>query len=186
MWYTCVSLRSILLFYHPSRVYKSCLRNEVLYILAVHTLSCILKCKHVLYFLTTITRLIPPRMGWDQSMTFLPYGNKQRKHARLMHEGLNPIALQAQRQLQEYEAVVLLQEIATTPNAFYPLSRCWYCAFISSMHCPRLLKLHHFQSISVLETFFLPCVTTYVALFSQREFSHLSKGRFCRNLDELS
>jgi len=57
-------------------------------------------------------------MGWDRSLTFLPYGDKQRKHTRLMHEGLNPTALQTQRQLQEYEAVVLLQEFATTPNAF--------------------------------------------------------------------
>ena len=35
-----------------------------------------------------------------------------------MHEGLNPIALQDQRQLQEYEAVVLVRELATTPKAF--------------------------------------------------------------------
>ena len=42
-----------------------------------------------------------------------------------MHEGLNPIALQTQRQLQEYEAVVLVQEIATTPNAFCSHIRRW-------------------------------------------------------------
>jgi len=64
-------------------------------------------------------------MGWDRSLTFLPYGDQQRKHARLVHEGLNPIALQAQRQLQEYEAVVLLQQIATTPNAFLNHIRRW-------------------------------------------------------------
>ena len=56
-------------------------------------------------------------MGWDRVLTFLPYGDQQRKHTRLVHEGLNPIALRSQRQLQEYEAVVLLREIATTPNA---------------------------------------------------------------------
>jgi len=33
--------------------------------------------------------------------------------------------LQAQRQLQEYEAVVLLQELATTPNAFLYHTRRW-------------------------------------------------------------
>ena len=96
---------------------KSCLRNEAQFILAVHTLSCIPNCKHV-YFLTTIARSTPRRMGWDRSLTFLPYGDKQRKHTRLMHEGLNPTALQTQRQFQEYEAVVLLQEITTAPNAF--------------------------------------------------------------------
>ena len=57
-------------------------------------------------------------MGWDRNLTFLPYGDQQRKHTRLVREGLNPIALQDQRQLQEYEAVVLVREIATTPNAF--------------------------------------------------------------------
>ena len=57
-------------------------------------------------------------MDWDRNLTFLPYGDQQRKHTRLMHEGLNPIALQDQRQLQEYEAVVLVRELATTPKAF--------------------------------------------------------------------
>ena len=104
---------------------KSCLKNEALYILAVHTLSCIPNCKHVWYFLTIITRLTPPRMGWDRTLAFLPYGDKQRKHTRLIHEGLNPIALQTQRQIQEYEAVVLLREMATTPNAFRSNTRRW-------------------------------------------------------------
>ena len=57
-------------------------------------------------------------MGWERALTFLSYGDQQRKHGRLAHEGLNPVASQAHRQLQEYEAVILLQEIATTPNAF--------------------------------------------------------------------
>ena len=42
-----------------------------------------------------------------------------------MHEGLNPTALQTQRQVQEYEAVVLLREIAMTPNAFLSHIRRW-------------------------------------------------------------
>jgi len=64
-------------------------------------------------------------MGWERVLTLLPYGDQQKKHTRLAHEGLNPIALQAHRQLQEYEAVVLLQELATTPNAFLNhLKRC--------------------------------------------------------------
>ena len=80
----------------------------------------------MLCFLTTIIGLIPPnRMGWDRSLTFLPYGDKQRKHTRFAHEGLNPIALQDQRQLQEYEAVVLLGELATTPKAFLNHIRRW-------------------------------------------------------------
>jgi hypothetical protein len=49
-------------------------------------------------------------MGWDRSLGFLPYGDQQRKHTRLVHEGLNPIALQSQRQLQGCEAAVLLRE----------------------------------------------------------------------------
>jgi len=57
-------------------------------------------------------------MGWERALTFLPYGDEQRKHTRLAHEGLSPIASQSHQQLHEYEAVVLLQEIATTPNAF--------------------------------------------------------------------
>ena len=57
-------------------------------------------------------------MGWDRILTFLPYGDQQRKHTRLLREGLNPIALQSQRELQDYEASVLVREIATTPKAF--------------------------------------------------------------------
>ena len=68
--------------------------------------------------ITVPLRLIPSRMGWEPALAFLPYGDRQRKHSRLAHEGLNPIALQAHKRLQEYEAVVLLQDIATTPNAF--------------------------------------------------------------------
>jgi len=64
-------------------------------------------------------------MGWERGLTFLPYGDQQRKHARLVHEGLNPIVLQAHRQVQEYEAVVLLQELAATPNAFLYHARRW-------------------------------------------------------------
>jgi len=74
-------------------------------------------CKHI-YFQTPYTGLTTTRIGWDRALTLLPYGELQRKHTRLAHEGLNPIALQAYRQLQEYEAVVLLQEIATIPNDF--------------------------------------------------------------------
>ena len=64
-------------------------------------------------------------MGWDRSLTFLPYGDKQWKHTRLIHEGLNPVTLQTQRQLQEYEVVVLVREIATSPNAFCSHIRRW-------------------------------------------------------------
>jgi hypothetical protein len=64
-------------------------------------------------------------MGWERGLTFLPYGFQQRKDIRLAHEGLNSIALQAQGQLQEYEAVALLQEIATTPNDFLNHIRRW-------------------------------------------------------------
>ena len=73
---------------------------------------------------TTITGLTPPR---DRSLTFLPYGDQQRKHSRLAHEGLNPTALQAYQQLQEYEAAVLLREITKTPNTFLNhIKRCVY------------------------------------------------------------
>ena len=64
-------------------------------------------------------------MGWERALPFLPYGDQLRKHTRLVHEGLNPIALKAHQQLQEYEAVVLLQEIATTPHAFRNHLRRW-------------------------------------------------------------
>ena len=64
-------------------------------------------------------------MGWDRALPFLPYGDQQRKHTRLAHEGLNPIALRAHQQLQEYEAAVLLQEIAKSPNAFLNHIRRW-------------------------------------------------------------
>ena len=74
---------------------------------------------------TTIPGLTPSRMGWELALALLPYGDRQRKHSRLAHEGLNPVALQAHRQLQEYEAVVLLQELATTPNAFLSHIRRW-------------------------------------------------------------
>ena len=64
-------------------------------------------------------------MGWEQSLTFLPYGDELRKHTRLAHEGLSPIAWQSHQQLHEYEAVALLQEIATAPNAFLNHIRRW-------------------------------------------------------------
>ena len=64
-------------------------------------------------------------MGWGRALTFLPYGDQQRKHGRLAHEGLNPIALQAHQKLLEYEVVVLLQEIATTPDGFLNHLRRW-------------------------------------------------------------
>ena len=71
-------------------------------------------------------------MGWDRTQTFLSYGDQQRKHTRLVHEALNPIALQEQRHLhtgipKEYEAVILAREIATTPNAFVNHIRRWVC-----------------------------------------------------------
>lgn len=69
--------------------------------------------------------LTPPSMGWERSLSFLPYGDQHRKHSRLVHEVLNPIALQSQRPLQEYETAVLLREIATTPNAFLNHIRRW-------------------------------------------------------------
>ena len=75
--------------------------------------------------LTTITGLTLPRIGWDRSLSFLPYGDQHRRHTRLVHEVLNPIALQAQRGLQEYEVAVLVREIATTPNAFANHIRRW-------------------------------------------------------------
>ena len=78
------------------------------------------------YKTTGIPGLTPSSMGWERTLSFLPYGDQQRKHTRLAHEGLvGPIALQAHQQLQEYEAVVLLQEIATTPNAFLNHIRRW-------------------------------------------------------------
>ena len=64
-------------------------------------------------------------MGWERALGFLPSGDLQRKHSRLAREGLNPIALQAHQQVQEYEAVILLQEIIKTPNAFLDHIRRW-------------------------------------------------------------
>jgi hypothetical protein len=67
----------------------------------------------MIYYLLTIFRI-----GLERSLTFLPYGNQQRKHSRLMHEGLSPNALLSYRRSQEYEATVLLREIMETPDAF--------------------------------------------------------------------
>ena len=66
-------------------------------------------------------------MDWDRGLTLLPYGDQQRKHSRLMHEGLNQNALQSHRQMQEFEVAVLLHGIATSPSAFTDLfKRCAY------------------------------------------------------------
>ena len=143
MWSTCVSLWGISLSYRLSRMPKSYLRSEARYTPAVHALSCIWKCKQ-LCFLTTVTGLTPPRMGWERNLGFLPYGDQQRKHTRLAHEGLNPIALRAHKQLQEYEAVVLLGEIATTPKAFLNHIRrwvYWYPSFSSKIFLRDILGI---------------------------------------------
>jgi len=62
--------------------------------------------------------LLIEMIGADRSLGLLPYGDQQRKHTRLVREGLSPNALLSYRRLQEYEVTVLLQEIMTTPDEF--------------------------------------------------------------------
>jgi len=57
-------------------------------------------------------------LGWDRTLVFLPYGDQQRKHSRMIHEGLSPNALLSYRPSQEYEVAVFLREIMATPDAF--------------------------------------------------------------------
>lgn len=66
-------------------------------------------------------------MGWERTLTFLPHGDLQRKHTRLVHEGLNQAASQSFRQLREYEAAVLLQGMTANPDTFRShIRRCDY------------------------------------------------------------
>ena len=70
-------------------------------------------------------RLKVSRIGWDRSLSMLRYGDQQRKHSRLIHEGLSPNALLSYHRSQEYEATVLLKDILVTPDAFRThLKRC--------------------------------------------------------------
>ena len=58
------------------------------------------------------------RMGWDSVLTNLPYGERFRKHRRLIQEAFSPQAILAFRPLQRMEACTLLLGLLESPDSF--------------------------------------------------------------------
>ncbi|ETW79741.1 cytochrome P450 monooxygenase 105 [Heterobasidion irregulare TC 32-1] len=62
--------------------------------------------------------LIAEMMGWDSVLTNLPYGERFRKHRRLIQEAFSPQAILAFRPLQRMEACTLLLGLLESPDSF--------------------------------------------------------------------
>ncbi|KAI0045176.1 cytochrome P450 [Auriscalpium vulgare] len=60
--------------------------------------------------------LIAELMGWDSVITNLPYGDRFRKHRRMIWDHFNPQSVMAFRPLQRSEACVFLLGLAETPE----------------------------------------------------------------------
>ena len=58
------------------------------------------------------------RMGWDSVLAFLPYGDRFRKHRRLMQQHFNVQAVVNFRNLQKAEIYTLLQNLLIAPGQF--------------------------------------------------------------------
>ena len=61
----------------------------------------------------------PPRMGWDNVITHMPYGDRFRKHRRWMHDHFQTkTALEGYRPIQRRETYTLLSGLLESPAAF--------------------------------------------------------------------
>ena len=73
------------------------------------------------------------RMGWTSTLTVLPYGDKFRKHRRLMQEYFRPRALPNYYPLIELEVAIFIEELVKTPKNFrihfrrYARAHCGEC-----------------------------------------------------------
>ena len=57
-------------------------------------------------------------MGWDKILAFLPYGDKFRKHRRMMQQHFNSQAVVGFRPLQRVELYTLLDNLLKSPENF--------------------------------------------------------------------
>ena len=59
------------------------------------------------------------RMGWDNVITHMPYGDRFRKHRRWMHDHFQTkTALEGYRPIQRRETYTLLSGLLESPAAF--------------------------------------------------------------------
>jgi cytochrome P450 len=57
-------------------------------------------------------------MGWTSVLSHLPYGDKFRKHRRLVQEYFHPRLIQNYYPMIELEAAMFIAELAKTPKDF--------------------------------------------------------------------
>lgn len=66
-----------------------------------------------------LIRLPRSRMGWDNVITHMRYGDRFRKHRKWMHDNFQTkLALEGYRPIQRRETYTLLSGLLETPNVF--------------------------------------------------------------------
>jgi cytochrome P450 len=58
------------------------------------------------------------RMGWSSVLGLLPYGDRFRKHRRLMQQYFHPRVLQNYHPMIELEVAIFVDELDKTPKDF--------------------------------------------------------------------
>lgn len=58
------------------------------------------------------------RMGWDRALAFLPYGERFRKHRKMIQQHFNAQAVIRFQSLQRTEIYILLNNLLKSPEAF--------------------------------------------------------------------
>ncbi|THH18237.1 hypothetical protein EW146_g2711 [Bondarzewia mesenterica] len=74
--------------------------------------------------------LLVELMGWDSVLTNMPYGERFRKHRKLIQEAFTPQAILAFRPLQRMETCMLLLGLLEKPQSFMALVRRFAAATI--------------------------------------------------------
>ena len=57
-------------------------------------------------------------MGWDKVLSFLPYGEKFRRHRRMMQQHFNSQAVSRLRPLQRKELYTMLENLIKSPEDY--------------------------------------------------------------------
>lgn len=57
-------------------------------------------------------------MGWDRALAFLPYGERFRKHRKMIQQHFNAQAVIRFQSLQRTEIYILLNNLLKSPEAF--------------------------------------------------------------------
>jgi Cytochrome P450 len=67
---------------------------------------------------TTTTHSHYHRMGWDNVLTHFPYGQRMRKHRRLIHSAFSPAAIPSFVAIQHRNAAIFLGGLLRSPHLF--------------------------------------------------------------------